>query len=111
VSSAAGASPAGGAQSATTWSTAAIGADETAATGAADAPTPPTGGTDRATAADPAPGATAVTGRAPSAPARGIAQGSRYGEAVVREILGAQFIHEETIAPKVSPQAPPVEGA
>ncbi len=110
--------PSGGAQSSTTWSTAAIGADETPATasatptpGVTDASTPPAAGGGPATAADPARGVTAAAGRDPSAPARGIAQGSRYGEAVVREILGAQFIHEETIAPKVSPQAPPVEGA
>jgi DNA polymerase-3 subunit gamma/tau len=37
-------------------------------------------------------------------PRRGIPTGSRYGEAVVREILGAQFIEEETIAPRVTPQ-------
>jgi DNA polymerase-3 subunit gamma/tau len=37
-------------------------------------------------------------------PRRGIPTGSRYGEAVVREILGAQFIEEETIAPRVAPQ-------
>ena len=37
-------------------------------------------------------------------PRRGIPSGSRYGEAVVREILGAQFIEEETIAPRVTPQ-------
>ena len=29
---------------------------------------------------------------------------ARDGEAVVREILGAQFIEEETIAPRVTPQ-------
>jgi len=37
-------------------------------------------------------------------PRRGIPNGSRYGEAVVREILGAQFIEEETVAPRVTPQ-------
>ena len=37
-------------------------------------------------------------------PRRGIPANSRYGEAVVREILNAQFIEEETIAPRVTPQ-------
>ncbi|RKR73137.1 DNA polymerase III subunit gamma and tau [Frondihabitans australicus] len=65
-----------------------------------------------AAAAPPAPVAVTAPPAAPRGnPARGIAPGSRYGEAVVREILGAQFIHEETIAPKVTPQAPPTEGA
>ncbi|ROS52887.1 DNA polymerase III subunit gamma and tau [Frigoribacterium sp. PhB24] len=62
----------------------------------------------------PAPSAPAAsTGAGPSVaerraatgdPRRGIPTGSRYGEAVVREILGAQFIEEETIAPRVTPQ-------
>ncbi|MGA1810780.1 DNA polymerase III subunit gamma and tau [Frondihabitans sp. 4ASC-45] len=47
---------------------------------------------------------------APRSAGRTIPQTSRYGEAVVREILGAQFIQEETIAPRVSPlSAPPIE--
>ncbi|KQQ28136.1 DNA polymerase III subunit gamma and tau [Frondihabitans sp. Leaf304] len=47
---------------------------------------------------------------APRSAGRTIPQTSRYGEAVVREILGAQFIQEETIAPRVSPlSAPPNE--
>ena len=37
-------------------------------------------------------------------PLRGVPAGSRYGEAVVREILGAQFLGEETIAPAVTPR-------
>jgi DNA polymerase-3 subunit gamma/tau len=67
-----------------------------------------------ATASTPAPAAPAAsTGAGPSVaerraatgdPRRGIPTGSRYGEAVVREILGAQFIEEETIAPRVTPQ-------
>jgi DNA polymerase-3 subunit gamma/tau len=51
------------------------------------------------------PGASASQRRAAAGdPRRGIPAGSRYGEAVVREILGAQFIEEETIAPRVTPQ-------
>lgn len=49
--------------------------------------------------------------KSPPPSARGVAQGSRYGEAVVREILNAQFINEETIAPRVTPQAGPSESA
>jgi DNA polymerase-3 subunit gamma/tau len=30
--------------------------------------------------------------------------GQRYGESVVREILGASFIEEQTIAPRVVPK-------
>ncbi|ROQ36741.1 DNA polymerase-3 subunit gamma/tau [Frondihabitans sp. PhB188] len=46
------------------------------------------------------------------APSRGVPQNSRYGEAVVREILNAQFIHEETVAPRVTPQSgPPADGS
>lgn len=37
--------------------------------------------------------------RAAAAPTSG-----RYGEAVVRELLGANFIEETEIAPKVTPQ-------
>jgi DNA polymerase-3 subunit gamma/tau len=45
---------------------------------------------------------------APPAPnGRGIPQNSRYGEAVVREILNAQFIEEETIVPRVTPLSGP----
>ncbi|KQO46531.1 MULTISPECIES: DNA polymerase III subunit gamma and tau [unclassified Frigoribacterium] len=67
-----------------------------------------------ATASTPGPASPAATaGAGPSVaerraatgdPRRGIPTGSRYGEAVVREILGAQFIEEETIAPRVTPQ-------
>jgi DNA polymerase-3 subunit gamma/tau len=67
-----------------------------------------------ATTSTPTPAAPAAsTGAGPSVaerraatgdPRRGIPTGSRYGEAVVREILGAQFIEEETIAPRVTPQ-------
>ncbi|GAB2982305.1 DNA polymerase III subunit gamma and tau [Frigoribacterium salinisoli] len=62
--------------------------------------------------AAPAPGAPTVPA-GPSAaqrraaagdPLRGVPAGSRYGEAVVREILGAQFLGEETIAPVVTPR-------
>jgi DNA polymerase-3 subunit gamma/tau len=65
------------------------------------------------TAASAAPAPDLSTGAGPSVaerraatgdPRRGIPTGSRYGEAVVREILGAQFIEEETIAPRVTPQ-------
>ncbi|KQN45394.1 DNA polymerase III subunit gamma and tau [Frigoribacterium sp. Leaf44] len=65
------------------------------------------------TAASAAPAPDLSTGAGPSVaerraatgdPRRGIPTGSRYGEAVVREILGAQFIEEETIAPRVAPQ-------
>jgi DNA polymerase-3 subunit gamma/tau len=53
----------------------------------------------------PSTGASASQRRAAAGdPRRGIPAGSRYGEAVVREILGAQFIEEETIAPRVTPQ-------
>ena len=63
-------------------------------------------------AAPAASGRTAPPAGAPAAdrraaagdPRRGIPSGSRYGEAVVREILNAQFIEEETIAPRVTPQ-------
>nr|WP_217270935.1 DNA polymerase III subunit gamma and tau [Frigoribacterium sp. VKM Ac-2836] len=68
------------------------------------------------TSSSPVPGSSSpavATGAGPSVaerrvatgdPRRGIPTGSRYGEAVVREILGAQFIEEETIAPRVTPQ-------
>ncbi|OII27810.1 DNA polymerase III subunit gamma and tau [Frigoribacterium sp. MCBA15_019] len=83
-----------------------------------EADAPPAGrstaGPTSSTASTPAPAApTASTGAGPSMaerraatgdPRRGIPTGSRYGEAVVREILGAQFIEEETIAPRVTPQ-------
>ncbi|WP_423918659.1 DNA polymerase III subunit gamma and tau [Frigoribacterium sp. 2-23] len=67
--------------------------------GAAPAPSPAAAPT--ASSGSPsAPERRAATGD----PRRGIPANSRYGEAVVREILGAQFIHEETIAPSVTPQ-------
>jgi len=75
--------------------------------GAASAPAAP------AAAAPAAPAATAAAPAGPSAaqrraaagdPLRGVPAGSRYGEAVVREILGAQFLGEETIAPAVTPR-------
>jgi len=63
-----------------------------------------TGGAGQPAAA-PSTGASAGQRRAAAGdPRRGIPAGSRYGEAVVREILGAQFIEEETIAPRVTPQ-------
>jgi DNA polymerase III subunit gamma/tau len=40
---------------------------------------------------------------AKSAPS-GTAQPQRYGESVVREILGASFIEEQTVAPRVTPR-------
>lgn len=81
-------------------------------------PTRPSGGATTAgetraapTAAQPTPESTPTSGRsvperraAAGDPRRGIPANSRYGEAVVREILGAQFIEEETIAPSVTPQ-------
>jgi DNA polymerase-3 subunit gamma/tau len=65
-----------------------------------------------ATAGSPAPSANPSAGSisaperrvAAGDPRRGIPTNSRYGEAVVREILNAQFIEEETIAPRVTPQ-------
>jgi DNA polymerase-3 subunit gamma/tau len=46
---------------------------------------------------------------APAAPKRpapvAMADGKqRYGESVVREILGASFIEEQTVAPRVAPR-------
>ncbi|WP_209560298.1 DNA polymerase III subunit gamma and tau [Frigoribacterium sp. PvP032] len=70
-------------------------APSSAAPAAGPAPTTPA----------PAQGPSASQRRAAAGdPRRGIPAGSRYGEAVVREILGAQFIEEETIAPRVTPQ-------
>jgi DNA polymerase-3 subunit gamma/tau len=65
---------------------------------------------------EPAPASTipARTPSAPSAPPRAAAPAAappapaspqRYGESVVREILGASFIEEQTIAPRVIPRA------
>ncbi|WP_223269327.1 DNA polymerase III subunit gamma and tau [Frigoribacterium sp. ACAM 257] len=70
------------------------------------APAAPSAPAARAAAAPPqAQGPSASQRRAAAGdPRRGIPAGSRYGEAVVREILGAQFIEEETIAPRVTPQ-------
>ena len=73
---------------------------------------PATGPAATPAAAPAASGRTAPPAGAPAAdrraaagdPRRGIPSGSRYGEAVVREILNAQFIEEETIAPRVTPQ-------
>ena len=42
--------------------------------------------------------------RGDASPLRGVPQNSRYGEAVVREILNAQFLQEETIEPRVTPR-------
>jgi len=82
-----------------------------------DATPPPSDAAPAAPAAPSAEGAASASApspvQSPSAsqrraaagdPRRGIPAGSRYGEAVVREILGAQFIEEETIAPRVTPQ-------
>ncbi|GAA4265480.1 DNA polymerase III subunit gamma and tau [Frondihabitans peucedani] len=67
---------------------------------AAPAATPPAG------APAPTPAAAAPQPVRSSQRAGGsVPQNSRYGEAVVREILNAQFMHEETIAPKVTPQS------
>ncbi len=71
------------------------------------APSAPSAAAASASASAPAPaqGPSASQRRAAAGdPRRGIPAGSRYGEAVVREILGAQFIEEETIAPRVTPQ-------
>ncbi|ROS61727.1 DNA polymerase-3 subunit gamma/tau [Frigoribacterium sp. PhB160] len=69
------------------------------------APTAPaTGGGAPARTAPPAGPSAPERRQAAGDPRRGIPAGSRYGEAVVREILGAQFIEEETIAPSVTPQ-------
>jgi DNA polymerase-3 subunit gamma/tau len=39
----------------------------------------------------------------PSTPAS-IAESQRYGESVVREILGASFIEEQAVVPRVTPR-------
>jgi DNA polymerase-3 subunit gamma/tau len=49
--------------------------------------------------ARPAVAAAKATASAPSAP-----EPQRYGESVVREILGASFIEEQTVAPRVTPR-------
>jgi DNA polymerase-3 subunit gamma/tau len=69
-------------------------------------PTGPAASTTSAPAAPSASAGPSVAERraATGDPRRGIPTGSRYGEAVVREILGAQFIEEETLAPRVTPQ-------
>jgi DNA polymerase-3 subunit gamma/tau len=59
---------------------------------------------ERATAARPTSAAAPVPSRAPQRAGGSVPQNSRYGEAVVREILNAQFMHEETIEPKVAQQ-------
>ncbi|KQM25641.1 DNA polymerase III subunit gamma/tau [Frigoribacterium sp. Leaf8] len=71
---------------------------------AAAAPSPSTAATSTPTASAGAGPSVAERRAATGDPRRGIPTGSRYGEAVVREILGAQFIEEETIAPRVTPQ-------
>ncbi|MFJ2354516.1 DNA polymerase III subunit gamma and tau [Frigoribacterium sp. NPDC087798] len=71
---------------------------------AAAAPSPSTADTSTPTASAGAGPSVAERRAATGDPRRGIPTGSRYGEAVVREILGAQFIEEETIAPRVTPQ-------
>ncbi|BDZ51660.1 hypothetical protein GCM10025867_39010 [Frondihabitans sucicola] len=76
-------------------------------------------GTDVGTGTAEAAATTAATPVAPRAAPRtppraggSVPQNSRYGEAVVREILNAQFMHEETIAPRVTPQSgPPTTGS
>ncbi|VXB19354.1 DNA polymerase III subunit gamma and tau [Frigoribacterium sp. 9N] len=73
-------------------------------TGTAAAPSPSTAATSTPTASAGAGPSVAERRAATGDPRRGIPTGSRYGEAVVREILGAQFIEEETIAPRVTPQ-------
>ena len=70
----------------------------------AAAPSPSTAATSTPTASAGAGPSVAERRAATGDPRRGIPTGSRYGEAVVREILGAQFIEEETIAPRVTPQ-------
>ncbi|WP_119869076.1 DNA polymerase III subunit gamma and tau [Frondihabitans sp. 762G35] len=81
---------------------------------AGDAPERPAaaaGATAPATQAAPAAreAAPAVATPAAAPAGRGVPRGSRYGEAVVREILNAQFIEEETIAPRVTPLSGPSE--
>jgi DNA polymerase-3 subunit gamma/tau len=46
----------------------------------------------------------ARTARAPQAAVAPAAENSRYGESVVREILGASFIEEQAVAPRVVPK-------
>ena len=70
----------------------------------AASPSPSTAATSTPTASAGAGPSVAERRAATGDPRRGIPTGSRYGEAVVREILGAQFIEEETIAPRVTPQ-------
>lgn len=53
-------------------------------------------------AADPAPDPAPAEPEPPAAPPR-----NRYGEAVVRELLGASFIEEVAVAPRVVPVAEP----
>jgi DNA polymerase-3 subunit gamma/tau len=53
----------------------------------------------------PTPAATTTTGETPAASkAAGAAEPLRYGESVVREILGASFIEEHAVAPRVTPR-------
>jgi DNA polymerase-3 subunit gamma/tau len=57
------------------------------------------------TAAVPAQPPTTATAKAPAqAPAKA-AEPQRYGESVVREILGASFIEEQTVVPRVIPRS------
>jgi len=78
------------------------------ATASGPAPSSTTASPTRDAAAPAGRASTPVAQRAAAAgdPRRGIPAGSRYGEAVVREILGAQFLHEETVAPRQAPPRP-----
>ncbi|MEX1079600.1 MAG: DNA polymerase III subunit gamma and tau [Homoserinimonas sp.] len=67
---------------------------------------------DQASSAPPAPAATPrsnpnrpAASRPGTAPSGGGASRARYGEAVVREILGANFIEEQPHSPRVTPGA------
>lgn len=62
--------------------------------------------TSPASASAAAASTTSAPRRRPAPPAPAPGGRSRYGEAVVRELLGASFIEEQTIAPAVRPVAP-----
>jgi DNA polymerase-3 subunit gamma/tau len=60
--------------------------------------------TQPAAKAQPEPASSAEVAPAPQQPQKPAYEKNRYGESVVREILGASFIEEQAIAPRVAPR-------
>jgi DNA polymerase-3 subunit gamma/tau len=72
--------------------------------GSVDASTAATADVKSTAAAAPTTKTTAVAPPAAKAAPSSAPEPQRYGESVVREILGASFIEEQTVAPRVTPR-------